>query len=111
MWINCLGQREDLESESMRQPKANLGQTTTHKTLRRRGTDRTQLFERKPKESSNGEPLGAGLHTIYTIVHEGCMRLSVGLCTVHDIIVELGARLYDIKGGSVHSTRHRSRLL
>ena len=30
---------------------------------------------------------------------------------MHDIIVELGARLYDIKGGSMHSTRHRSRLL
>ena len=75
------------------------------------GEDRTWLFERKPKESLNGEPLGAGLHTIYTTVHEGWARLSVGLCTVHDIIVELGARLYDIKGGSVHSTRHRARLL
>ena len=31
--------------------------------------------------------------TIYTTIHEGCVRLSVGLCTVHDIIVELGARL------------------
>ena len=41
----------------------------------------------------------------------GCARLSVGLCTVHDIIVKLRARLYDIKGGSAHSTRHRSRLL
>ena len=51
------------------------------------------------------------LQTIYTRVHEGCMRLSIGLCTVHDIIVELGARLYDIKGGSVHSMMHRSRLL
>ena len=69
------------------------------------------MFERKPKESSNEEPLGAGLHTIYTTVHEGCARLSVGLYTVHDIIVELGVRLYDIKGGSVHSMRHRSRLL
>ena len=73
--------------------------------------DRTGLFERKPKESSNGEPQGAGLQTIYTKVHKGCTRLSVGLCTVHDIIVELGARLYNIKGGSMHSTRHRSRLL
>ena len=77
----------------LRQPKANLGQTTTHETLRRRGTDRTRLFECKPKESSNGEPLGAGLQTIYTTVHKGCERLSVGLCTVHDIIVELRARL------------------
>ena len=89
----------------------NLGLTTTLETLRRRGMDRTQLFECKPKESSNGEPLGAGLQTIYTKVHEGCTRLSVGLCTVHGIIVELGARLYGIRGGSVHSTRHRSRLL
>ena len=76
-----------------------------------KGRNRTRLFEHKPKESSNGEPLGAGLHTIYTTIHEGCARLSIGLCTVHDIIVELGARLYDIKGGSVHSMRHRSRLL
>ena len=51
------------------------------------------------------------MHTIYTTIHEGCVRLSIGLCTVHDIIVELGARLYDIKGGSMHSMRHRSRLL
>ena len=50
-------------------------------------------FECKPKESLNGEPLGAGLHTIYTTIHKGCARLSIGLCTVHDIIVELGARL------------------
>ena len=61
--------------------------------------------------SSNGEPPGAGLHSIYTKIHVGCTRLSVGLCTVHDIIVELRARLYDIRGGSMHSTRHRSRLL
>ena len=66
---------------------------------------------RRPKESSNGEPLGAGLQTIYTRLHEGCTRLSVGLCTVHDIIVELGARLYDVIGGNVRSMRHRSRLL
>ena len=59
----------------------------------------------------NGEPLGTGLQTIYTRVHEGCARLSVGLCTVHDIIVELGARLYDVIGGNVHSMRDRSRLL
>ena len=95
----------------MRRPKANLGLTTTLETLRGRGTDRTQLFEPKPKESSNGEPPGAGLHSIYTTIHVGCARLSIGLCTVHDIIVELGARLYDVKGGSVHSMRHRSRLL
>ena len=51
------------------------------------------------------------MQTIYTRVHKGCARLSIGLCTVHDIIVELGARLYDVRGGSVHSMRHRSRLL
>ena len=51
------------------------------------------------------------LQAIYTTIHEGCVRLFVGLCTVRDIIVELRARLYDIKGGSVHSMRHRSRLL
>ena len=86
---------------------------TNHHTeaLRGRGGSRTRLLERKPKESSNGEPPGAGLHAIYTRIHVGGARLSVGLCTVHDIIVELRARLYDIKGGSVHSTRHRSRLL
>ena len=33
------------------------------------------------------------MHSIYTTIHEGCARLSIGLCTVHDIIVELGARL------------------
>ena len=33
------------------------------------------------------------MHTIYTTIHEGCARLSVGLWTVHDIMVELGARL------------------
>ena len=51
------------------------------------------------------------MHSIYTRIHVGSARLSVELCTVHDIIVELRARLYDVKGGSVHSTRHRSRLL
>ena len=71
----------------------NLGQTTTCETLRGRGADRTRLFEHKPKESSNGVPLGAGLQSIYTTIHEGCTRLSIGLCTVHDIIVELRARL------------------
>ena len=44
----------------------------------------------KLSQSSNGEPLGAGLHTICTTIHEGCARLSIGLCTVHDIIVEPG---------------------
>ena len=71
----------------------NLGQTTTLETLRGGGTDRTQQFERKPKESLNGEPLGAGLQSTYTTTHEGCARLFIGLCTVHDIIVELRARL------------------
>ena len=77
----------------MRQPKVNLGQTTTLGDSEREGRNRTRLFERKPKESSNGEPLGAGLQTIYTTIHEGCARLSIRLCTVHGIIVELRARL------------------
>ena len=51
------------------------------------------------------------IHSLYTRIHVGCARLSVGLCTVHDIIVELRARLYDTKGGSMHCMRHRSRLL
>ena len=89
----------------------NLGQTTTLGDSEEEGRIGSNWFECKPKESLNGEPLGAGLHTIYTTIHEGCARLSVGLCTVHGIIVELGARLYDIKGGSMHSMRHRSRLL
>ena len=47
----------------------------------------------RPKVSSNGEPLGAGLHCIYTTVHKGCTRLYMRLCSVQcyvsDIIVEL----------------------
>ena len=46
-------------------------------------------LECKLKKSSNGEPLGVALQSIYTTIHEGCLRL----CTVHDITVELGARL------------------
>ena len=59
----------------------------------------------------NGEPPGVGLHSIYTTIHKGCARLSIGLHSVHDIIVEIGARVHDIKGGSTHSMRHRPRLL
>ena len=77
----------------MRQPKAEPRTNHHTRDSERRGEDRTRLFEHKPKESSNGEPLGAGLQTIYTTIHEGYARLSVGLCTVHDIIVELRARL------------------
>ena len=33
------------------------------------------------------------MQTIYTTAPEGCVRLFIGLCSVHDIIVELGARL------------------
>ena len=71
----------------------NQGQTTTHETLRGAGGIGLDYLECKPKESLNGEPLGVELQTIYTTMHKGCMRLSVGLCTVHDIIVELRARL------------------
>ena len=54
--------------------------------------------------SSNGEPLGAGLHCIYTTLHEGYARLSMRLPTVQCYGND------DIKGGSVYSMRHRSRL-
>jgi len=47
----------------------------------------------RPKMSSNGEPLGAGLHCIYTTVHKGYTRLSMRLptvqCYVDDVMVEL----------------------
>jgi len=47
----------------------------------------------RPKMSSNGEPLGAGLHCIYTTLYEGYARLSMRLHTVQryasDVIVEL----------------------
>ena len=33
------------------------------------------------------------MQSIYTTIHEGCARLSIRLCTVHDIIMELRARL------------------
>ena len=103
---------DEFDGLDLSSSEATQGQRTKNQhTQTLRGWIGLGSFEHKPKESSNGEPLGAGLQTIYTKVHEGCARLSIGLCTVHDIIVELGARLYDIKGGSVHSMRHRSRLL
>jgi len=56
--------------------------------------DRMWGLGQRPKMSSNGEPLGAGLHCIYTILHEGYARLSMRLCMVqcyaNDAIVELG---------------------
>jgi len=36
----------------------------------------------RPKMSSNGEPLGAGLHCIYTTLHEGYARLSINAMLV-----------------------------
>jgi len=52
-----------------------------------------QGLEQRPKMSSNVEPLGAGLHCIYTTLHESYVRLSMRLCTVqcyaNDAIVEL----------------------
>ena len=74
-----------------------LGQTTqgtTHAITLREGTDGTQyVLGQRPKESSNGEPLGAGLQAIYTRVHADYARLSIRLCAVHicghDIMVEL----------------------
>ena len=101
-----------LPSLPLRRPKVDTKDKPPHtEALRGKGEIGLDWLEHKPKESSNGEPPGAGLHSIYTRIHVGCARLSIGLCTVHAIIVELRARLYDIKGGSVHSMRHRSRLL
>ena len=73
---------------SLRQPKAEP-RTNHHTRHSEERGSRTRLLERKRKESSNGEPPGAGLHSIYARIHVGCARLSVGLCTVRDIIVEL----------------------
>jgi len=72
------------------------------------------LLGQRLKMSSNGEPLGAGLHCLYTTLHKGYARLSMRLCTVQcyasDVIVELRLCGNDIKGGSVYSMRCRSRL-
>ena len=89
----------------------NLGQTTTLGDSEREGRIGLDCLSINPKRARMGSLLVLDLHSIYTRIHAGCTRLSVGLCTVHDIIVELRARLYDIKGGSMRSTRHRSRLL
>ena len=41
--------------------------------------DRTQyILGQRPKESLNGEHLGAGLQTIYTGVHKGYVRQPKG---------------------------------
>jgi len=67
----------------------------TPRTLHARlwGGSRMWVLGQRPKMSLNGEPLGAGLHSIYTILHEGYARLSMRLCTVQsyvsDVIVEL----------------------
>ena len=37
------------------------------------------------------------MQSIYTTIHKGCARLSIRLCTVHDIIVELRARLLTLR--------------
>ena len=78
--------------------EATLGQRSLEPTHTQdsegKGMDRTwYVLGQRPKESLNGEPLGAGLQTIYTGIHGGYTRLSVRLCTVHtymyDITVEL----------------------
>ena len=74
----------------MRRPKVGTKDKPPHRGSEGKGGGvGLDWLERKPKESSNGEPPGAGLHSIYTRIHVGCARLPVGLCTVHDIIVEL----------------------
>ena len=71
-----------------------LGENTKDPTTRR-DSERigVERLGQRPKMSSNGEPLGAGLHCIYTTLHEGYARLSMRLRTVQcyasDVIVEL----------------------
>ena len=68
---------------SMRWLKAKRPRTNMHELWGKEGQIGLGSFEHKPKESSNREPPGAELHSIYTRIHVGCVRLSVGLCTVH----------------------------
>jgi len=71
-----------------------LGENTKDPTTRR-DSERigVERLGQRPKMSSNGEPLGAGLHCIYTTLHKGYTRLSMRLHTVQcyasDVIVEL----------------------
>jgi len=71
-----------------------LGENTKDPTTRR-DSERigVEKLGQRPKMSSNGEPLGAGLHCIYTTLHEGYTRLSMRLHTVQcyasDVMVEL----------------------
>ena len=55
--------------------------------------DRTPLFEHKPKESSNGEPPGAGFHSIYyntCELHKAICRAMHCAYLCYNIIVQLG---------------------
>ena len=58
-------------------PRQSTKDPTTHWALR---GNRIRVLGQRPKMSSNGEPLGAGLHCIYITIHEGCVRLSTRLC-------------------------------
>ena len=73
----------------------NTKDPTTCRNSERIGVER---LGQRPKMSLNGEPLGAGLHCIYTTVHKGYVRLSMRLptvqCYVDDVMVEL--RLCDM---------------
>ena len=68
----------------------NTKDPTTHRDSERIGVKK---LGQRPKVGLNGEPLGAGLHCIYTTLHEGYTRPSMRLCTVQcyasDVIVEL----------------------
>ena len=55
--------------------------------------NRTRGLEHRPKECLNGEPLGAGLHSIYydtCRLHEAICRAMYCAYLCYDIIVELG---------------------
>ena len=57
-----------------------LGENTKDPTTRR-DSERIEVKKlgQRPKMSLNGEPLGAGLHCIYTTIHDGYARLSMRL--------------------------------
>jgi len=59
--------------------RANTQKVTTQRTLRRNRI--TSVLERKPKESSNGEPLGAGLQQyIYYTTRVLCKAIHKAVC-------------------------------
>ena len=86
-WLRTGLDNHNMTATMTRHSEATQGKEprTNHHMQNSEGKGRIGLsrLERKPKESLNGEPPGAGLHSIYTRIHVGCTRLSIELCTVH----------------------------